>query len=109
MERRRFLKSLAAIAGLATAGVVTHAPTYGYLDPTNCLAVTGHRQESVRIAFNGAAIDLAEWRVLACDDRAGYVDVLKRDARHAFYLDPRTGHWAREKRSGRVVVTFQDA
>lgn len=105
MKRRSFLGLLGG-AVVALQAKPDAALTYGYLDPTNCLAVTGHPPVLARVAFNGTPIDLTEWRVMACDDRVGYVEVLKRDARGGFYVDPKTGHFAREKRAGHVVVTF---
>lgn len=105
-SRRTVLRSLVAFAGASVVPSSAAPRTYGYLAAATCFERTGHSASDVRIAFDGANLDLRDQRVMAADDRAGYIEVLLRDANGSAYVDPVTQRLARRKRYGQVVVTF---
>ena len=50
--------------------------------------------------------DVTGLRVCACDDRAGYIEIFKHNARGEYCLDDSGCQLARERRYGHVRVTF---
>lgn len=103
MTRRECLASLAA---LVVVGEFIGPTTYGYLDVGTALA-RGYNPARARVFLDG--VDVTALNVQACDDRAGYIDILKRDSSGALVLhidDAGNRKLARERRYGRVAVTF---
>lgn len=81
------------------------ATSYGYLTPEMCQA-RGLDQRLARVFLDG--VDVTDLRVLACDDRRGYIEIVARDARGTCHCDA-FGRVAHARRYGRVVVTFTPA
>lgn len=105
MNRRYVLKSLAAVAGVVAVGVSDmEAPTtYGYLTVDGCIA-QGLNPATARVFLDG--VDVTHLSVQAAHDRRGYIDLFKRCADGRLYLDGPDGVLVKERRYGRVVVTF---
>ena len=121
MNRRDALKSLAALAGVAIAAPLAASSTpsrpigrwmtpneardtfYGHLTVDGCLA-RGLNPSTARV-LDG--VDVTHLRVQAADDRLGFIQFLKRDARGRCYFAD--GELVTERRYGRVAVTFGQA
>lgn len=116
MTRRTLLAALASAVGVGAwlqpnrwwngVDLATDADrtvvTYGYLTPDIC-AARGLDSASARVFLDG--VDVTPLRVQACDDRRGYLDILKVNAHGRHYLGP-DQRIACERRHGQVRVTF---
>lgn len=105
MNRRLAMKSIGGLVGavFAFGGVHRQQNTFGYLSPSLCLG-RGLNPSTAKVFLDG--VDVTAQRVLACDDRAGFVEVLARNARGYWYLDGTGSQLARVRRYGQVRVTF---
>jgi hypothetical protein len=109
MERRGFLGMLAAVVAVGSARPDAETETtFGYLTP-EIVRARGYDNGSVRVYLDGRELTSRTPRetIMACDDRAGYVELLARDWRHRLFTDPFTGKLARERRYGLVRVSMQ--
>jgi hypothetical protein len=97
VNRRDALKSLAALVAGAAPG------TYGYLSPDICRD-RGLDSAKARVFLDG--VDVTRLCVQAADDRRGYIEVFSTNAQGGKFLDHTGLSLARERRYGRVRVTF---
>lgn len=110
MQRRGFLGLVGAAIGVrlqADLSSPATPETYGYLTP-EIVAARGFNNATVRVFLNGVEVTQCGAKILACDDRAGYIDILATDWSGNWRRDPLDpSRLAKERRHGLVQVTMQ--
>jgi hypothetical protein len=113
MDRRELL----TVFGMALAAPLSlfagPAPTsFGYIDVESARA-RGYDPATARVFVNGVEVTVSDRHasgkrvmVMACDDKAGYIEVLARDVNGDLKFDRTTGEFARRRVYGSVRLTM---
>jgi hypothetical protein len=111
-NRRGFLGLLGALATAPLVPALPASTTYGYLTPEIVVA-RGYDNTSVRVYLDGVDVTTPQkphGAILACDDRAGFIEFIARDWNGNCRRDPADPtKLARERRYGHVQVTMSKA
>jgi hypothetical protein len=112
MDRRELLSAFGiALAAPLSLFAGPAATSFGYIDVESARA-RGYDPATARVFLNGAEMTVSSRRagkrviVMACDDKAGYIEVLVRDGNGGLKFDETTGEFVRRRLYGSVRLTM---
>jgi hypothetical protein len=113
IDRRELLSAFGMALAAPLSLFAGPAPTpFGYIDVESARA-RGYDPATARVFLNGVEMTVSSRHtstkrvlVMACDDKAGYIEVLVRNGNGGLKFDETTGEFARRRLYGVVRLTM---